>query len=113
MSWEEVECLGACVNAPMVMIFKDTYEDLTPERLEEIIDQFAMGKGPAVPVGPQNGRTVSAPLPGLTSLTRRKGRDDEKVGQGEGCEVGRGFRCRAAVQGRQAEDRLLPRPMGR
>src|SRR5690606_10764701 len=40
LSWEEVECLGACVNAPMVMIFKDTYEDLTPERLEEIIDAF-------------------------------------------------------------------------
>ena len=72
MSWEEVECLGACVNAPMVMIYKDTYEDLTPERLEEIIDQFAMGKGPAVPVGPQNGRTVSAPLPGLTSLSDEK-----------------------------------------
>jgi NADH-quinone oxidoreductase subunit E len=68
MSWEEVECLGACVNAPMVMIYKDTYEDLTPERLEEIIDQFAIGKGPAVPVGPQNGRTVSAPQSGLTSL---------------------------------------------
>ena len=31
LSWEEVECLGACVNAPMVLIFKDTYEDLTPE----------------------------------------------------------------------------------
>jgi NADH-quinone oxidoreductase subunit E len=72
MSWEEVECLGACVNAPMVMIFKDTYEDLTPERLEEIIDQFAIGKGPAVPVGPQNGRVFSAPLPGLTSLTSEK-----------------------------------------
>jgi NADH-quinone oxidoreductase subunit E len=68
LSWEEVECLGACVNAPMVMIHKDTYEDLTPERLEEIIDQFAIGKGPAVPVGPQNGRTVSAPQSGLTSL---------------------------------------------
>ncbi len=44
LSWEEVECLGACVNAPMVMIYKDTYEDLTPQRLEEIIDQFAIGK---------------------------------------------------------------------
>ena len=33
LSWEEVECLGACVNAPMVMIFKDTFEDLTSERL--------------------------------------------------------------------------------
>jgi NADH-quinone oxidoreductase subunit E len=68
LSWEEVECLGACVNAPMVMIFKDTYEDLTPERLEEIIDQFAAGMGAQVPVGPQNGRTVSAPQSGLTSL---------------------------------------------
>ena len=72
LSWEEVECLGACVNAPMVMIFKDTYEDLTPERLEEIIDQFAMGKGVHVPVGPQSGRKVSEPLPGLTSLTDEK-----------------------------------------
>ena len=40
LSWEEVECLGACVNAPMVMIFKDTYEDLTADRLLEIIDAF-------------------------------------------------------------------------
>ncbi|TGT93011.1 NADH dehydrogenase subunit E, partial [bacterium M00.F.Ca.ET.163.01.1.1] len=38
LSWEEVECQGACVNAPMVIIFKDAYEDLTPERLEQIID---------------------------------------------------------------------------
>lgn len=72
LSWEEVECLGACVNAPMVMIYKDTYEDLTPEKLEEIIEQFAMGKGPAVPVGPQNGRTVSEPKSGLTALTDEK-----------------------------------------
>ncbi|MBE7186267.1 MAG: NADH-quinone oxidoreductase subunit NuoE, partial [Methylobacterium mesophilicum] len=50
LSWEEVECLGACVNAPMVMIFKDTYEDLTPKRLEEIIDAFARGEGGSVPV---------------------------------------------------------------
>jgi NADH-quinone oxidoreductase subunit E len=39
LSWEEVECQGACVNAPMVMIFKDSYEDLSPERLAYIIDQ--------------------------------------------------------------------------
>ena len=48
LSWEEVECLGACVNAPMVMIFKDTYEDLTPERLAEIIDAFEAGKGETI-----------------------------------------------------------------
>src|SRR5690554_6116819 len=40
MSWEEYECLGACVNAPMVMIGQDTYEDLTVERFEEIVDAF-------------------------------------------------------------------------
>ena len=72
MSWEEVECLGACVNAPMVMIFKDTYEDLTPERFEEIVDDFAAGKGSSVPVGPQNGRIFSAPVTGLTSLKSEK-----------------------------------------
>lgn len=68
LSWEEVECLGACVNAPMVMVFKDTFEDLTPERLEEIIDAFEAGKGGSVKPGPQNGRMVSAPASGLTSL---------------------------------------------
>lgn len=68
LSWEEVECLGACVNAPMVMIFKDTFEDLTPERLGEIIDLFEKGEGASVPVGPQSGRIVSAPISGLTSL---------------------------------------------
>ncbi|AQS41324.1 MAG: NADH-quinone oxidoreductase subunit E 1 [Candidatus Tokpelaia hoelldobleri] len=69
LSWEEVECQGACVNAPMVMIFKDTYEDLTPERLEEIIDAFEAGEGGSIPVGPQNGRKSSEPVNGLTSLT--------------------------------------------
>ncbi|TYR35181.1 NADH-quinone oxidoreductase subunit E [Mesorhizobium microcysteis] len=68
LSWEEVECLGACVNAPMVMIFKDAYEDLTPERLAEVIDEFEAGRGASVPTGPQNGRTFSAPLSGLTAL---------------------------------------------
>ena len=69
LSWEEVECLGACVNAPMVMIGQDTYEDLTPERLEEIIDAFEKGEGDKVPVGPQNGRQFAAPISGPTALT--------------------------------------------
>ena len=72
LSWEEVECLGACVNAPMVMIFKDTFEDLTPERLAEIIDLYGAGKGASVPAGPQNGRTGSEPASGLTSLKSEK-----------------------------------------
>src|SRR5918996_2776830 len=74
LSWEEVECLGACVNAPMVMIFKDTFEDLTPERLGEIIDAFEAGKGASVRPGPQNGRIYSAPISGLTTL-----KDDSAV----------------------------------
>jgi NADH-quinone oxidoreductase subunit E len=67
LSWEEVECLGACVNAPMVQVFKDTYEDLTPQALERIIDDLAAGKTPRP--GPQNGRHTSAPAGELTSLT--------------------------------------------
>ncbi len=69
LSWEEVECQGACVNAPMVMIFKDAYEDLTPERLADIIDQFEAGEGESVPAGPQTDRLFSAPAGGLTTLT--------------------------------------------
>ncbi|CDO46982.1 NADH dehydrogenase [Bartonella henselae] len=72
LSWEEVECLGACVNAPMVMIFKDTYEDLTAKRLEEIIDAFEAGKGAEIAVGPQNSRKSSEPISGLTSLIDEK-----------------------------------------
>ena len=71
-SWEEVECLGACSNAPMAQIGKDYYEDLTAERLAEIIDELAEGKVP-VP-GPQNGRFASEPVSGLTSLDVREGK---------------------------------------
>lgn len=69
LSWEEVECQGACVNAPMVMIFKDAYEDLTPERLAYIIDRFDAGRPEDINTGPQIKRTFSAPASGLTSLT--------------------------------------------
>jgi NADH-quinone oxidoreductase subunit E len=72
LSWEEVECLGACVNAPMVMISRDTFEDLTPERLAEIIDLYGAGKGASVAPGPQDGRTGSEPASGLTSLKSEK-----------------------------------------
>ncbi len=65
-SWEEVECLGACTNAPMAQIGKDYYEDLTVARFGEILDELAAGKVP-VP-GPQNGRYACEPLSGLTSL---------------------------------------------
>ena len=70
-SWEEVECLGACVNAPMVQVFSDTFEDLTPESFEAVLDGFAKGE-PPLP-GPQVDRVTSAPLGGLTSLTNGAG----------------------------------------
>ncbi|MFN3643412.1 MAG: NADH-quinone oxidoreductase subunit NuoE [Gemmobacter sp.] len=65
-SWEEVECLGACANAPMVQIGKDYYEDLTAESFAAILDALAAGEVP-VP-GPQNGRYASEPLGGPTTL---------------------------------------------
>jgi NADH-quinone oxidoreductase subunit E len=65
-SWEEVECLGACVNAPMVLIWNDTYEDLTGESFEKVLDGFAKGEPPKP--GPQIDRQLSAPVGGPTTL---------------------------------------------
>jgi NADH-quinone oxidoreductase subunit E len=65
-SWEEVECMGACANAPMAQIGKDYYEDLTADKLRDLIARFSNGEVP-VP-GPQNGRYAAEPLTGLTSL---------------------------------------------
>jgi len=69
-SWEEVECLGACVNAPMVQIWSDTYEDLTPESFEKLLDAFARGEKPRP--GPQINRQSSAPEGGPRTLTEVK-----------------------------------------
>jgi NADH-quinone oxidoreductase subunit E len=66
-SWVEVECLGACVNAPMVQIGPDYYEDLTAESFGKVLDQFAAGKKPKP--GPQTDRQLSAPAGGPTTLT--------------------------------------------
>jgi len=65
-SWEEVECLGACANAPMVQIGKDTYEDLTPELFEKVLVGFASGSPPKA--GSQIGRQASCPIGGPTTL---------------------------------------------
>ena len=65
-SWEEVECLGACANAPMVQIGTDYYEDLTAEKFAALIDELAAGKVP--PPGSQSGRYAAEPATGLTSL---------------------------------------------
>lgn len=61
-SWLEVECLGACCNAPMVQINDDYFEDLTPEILNNLLDDLAAGR--AVRKGSQIGRASSEPEPG-------------------------------------------------
>ena len=70
-SWEEVECLGACANAPMAQIGKDYYEDLSEASLAKLIDDMAAGGQPRP--GSQTGRFSSEPATGLTSLSATAG----------------------------------------
>lgn len=63
----EVECLGACVNAPMVQINDNYYEDLKPSDIVEIIKDLKAGRSPRP--GPRSGRYSCEPSGGLTSLT--------------------------------------------
>jgi NADH-quinone oxidoreductase subunit E len=65
-SWMEVECLGACVNAPMILIDKDPYEDLTGESTAKLIETIRKGGTPKT--GSQIGRHSSEPVGGLTTL---------------------------------------------
>ncbi|KAJ7905300.1 thioredoxin-like [2Fe-2S] ferredoxin-domain-containing protein [Mycena olivaceomarginata] len=74
----EVECQGACSNAPMIAINDDFYEDLTPETTKKILDAFAKGEKPKP--GPQSGRQTSENSAGLTSLTSKP------YGPGEFCQ---------------------------
>lgn len=66
LSWLEVECLGACANAPMVQINYDYYEDLTPENFEALLEDLRAGR--PVKTGSQTGRSCSAPEGEDTSL---------------------------------------------
>ncbi|MEQ9144648.1 MAG: NADH-quinone oxidoreductase subunit NuoE [Parvibaculaceae bacterium] len=72
-SWMEVECLGACANAPMVQINDDYFEDLDADKFEALLQALKDGKD--VKVGPQSDRTASEPAGGLTSLTEVGGAD--------------------------------------
>jgi NADH-quinone oxidoreductase subunit E len=67
LSWLEVECLGACCNAPMVQINNDVYEDLTEENFTRLLADLRAGK--RVKVGSQTGRTTSEPATGQKTLT--------------------------------------------
>ncbi|MFN3625055.1 MAG: NADH-quinone oxidoreductase subunit NuoE [Hyphomicrobium sp.] len=76
-SWEEVECLGCCANAPVVQIGKDTYEDLDPALFDKLLHDLRTGK-PLKP-GSQTGRRASCPAGGPTTLLDEQKRDKEKA----------------------------------
>lgn len=78
LSWEEVECLGCCANAPVVQAFKDVYEDLTPDALDKVISAFERGN--TLPAGSQAGRKSSAPDGAPTTLTDPTLYDGSTVG---------------------------------
>ena len=67
LSWTEVECLGACTNAPVFQVYKDFYEDLTAETTAKLIEAFRRGEQPKS--GPQGGRIGCEPAGGATTLT--------------------------------------------
>ena len=77
-SWLEVECLGACCNAPMVQINDDYYEDLTPDLLVRLLDDLKAGR--EVRPGPQNGRRSSEPEGAVKTLTEASLFDGSVVG---------------------------------
>jgi NADH-quinone oxidoreductase subunit E len=79
-SWMEVECLGACVNAPMLQIGSDFYEDIDGPITEQMIADLRAGK--AINAGPQNGRRVSSePEGGATTLTEPSLYDGSVIGK--------------------------------
>ena len=75
----EVECLGACANAPMVQINDDNYEDLTFESMTAILEALARGETPKP--GPQNGRQTSCPEGGPTTLKEMAGANHDYRGE--------------------------------
>ena len=77
-SWLEVECLGACCNAPMVQINQAYYEDLTPDSLNRLLDDLAAGR--PVKVGSQTGRISSEPKDAVRTLTDASLFDGSRVG---------------------------------
>ncbi|MGE0627403.1 MAG: NADH-quinone oxidoreductase subunit NuoE [Hyphomicrobiaceae bacterium] len=102
-SWEEVECLGSCANAPMVQIWKDTYEDLTPELMEQVLDGFAGGNPPKP--GSQIGRTASCPAGGATTLKDASLYDGSGVGAWQQKFHERIARAEAAAKEAQAAEK--------
>lgn len=107
-SWLEVECLGACCNAPMVQINDDYYEDLTPENFNKLLDDLAAGRH--VHVGSQSGRVCSAPSGPLTALTEFYGADGRSGPQTYQSPASEGDRT--AAEGELAHQNAIPAETG-
>ncbi len=95
-SWEEVECIGCCANAPVVQIGRDVWEDLTPQSFEKVLDGFASGKPPAS--GSQTGRTASAPATNRTTLNDKTLQDGSVVGSWQAAFKSRQDTAKAAAK---------------
>jgi NADH-quinone oxidoreductase subunit E len=104
-SWEEVECLGACVNAPLVQINGDCFEDLTKESFGKILDDIATGR--AIKPGPQIDRQFSAPAGGPTTLTDATLYAQQSTDGGEGAPL---TDSQAKKPGEAASNRESPVP---
>jgi NADH-quinone oxidoreductase subunit E len=79
-TWMEVECLGACVNAPMLQIGKDFYEDLDGPITEKLLEDLRAGR--AIKPGPQNpARRTSEPVGAVTTLTDKSLYDGSMIGR--------------------------------
>ncbi len=102
-SWLEVECLGACCNAPMVQINNDFYEDLTAESFKALLDDLAAGR--PVKKGPQNGRVSSEPLGGPNTLTDPSLFDGSVVGAWRKRFEEEDAKAKAAAAEKEAADR--------
>jgi NADH-quinone oxidoreductase subunit E len=98
-SWIEVECLGACCNAPMAQINYDYYEDLTPETFTKLLDDLAAGR--PVKTGSQTGRICSEPAGGGNTLTNASLFDGSTIG---------GWRKRFEEEAAKAKEQKAPEP---
>jgi NADH-quinone oxidoreductase subunit E len=102
-SWLEVECLGACCNAPMVQINDDYYEDLTAENFNKLLDDLSAGR--PVKTGSQKGRVASEPIGGrITALASLYG-EDGRSGPGSVRAAPSAGDPAAAAQEKRAQDR--------
>ncbi len=106
LSWEEVECIGACVNAPLVQINADTYEDLTAESFNRLLDDILADK--VLKPGTQIDRKNSAPVGGPTTLTGEIYRPGSAPWQPPAVPVLSDAEAKKPTEG--ASDRAAPEP---